>query len=38
MLITVTGVVRFVVVPSPSWPLLLYPQQSNAPLRIAQVW
>jgi hypothetical protein len=32
---TATGVVRFVVVPSPSWPALLSPQHFTAPFWMA---
>ena len=36
---TATGTLRRVVVPSPSWPLLLKPQHSTAPACVsAQVW
>ena len=37
--VTATGVRRCVVEPSPSWPLLLLPQQRTAPAVVrAQVW
>src|SRR6266566_10011771 len=37
--VTATGLVRFVVVPSPSWPLSLSPQQYAAPAVVTpQVW
>jgi hypothetical protein len=38
MLVTVTGVVRFVYVPSPSWPTWFNPQQYSAPFRMPQAW
>src|SRR5437870_1511420 len=34
---TLTGVDRFVVVPSPSWPWMLSPQQRTVPATSAQV-
>jgi hypothetical protein len=37
MFVTATGVLRFVLVPSPSWPYMFPPQQYSAPDLIAQV-